>query len=100
MILMTVFAAALAAAAVWAVATERRAADVRRTLAERETLLARAQAQLTVAQQERARLEAALDAERHTAADKVALLENAQARLKDAFAALSADVLAQNTHRF
>jgi DNA recombination protein RmuC len=100
MILTAGFGAALAAAAVWAVTAERRAADLRRALDEREGLLAGSRSELIVAQQERARLEAALDAERHTAADKVALLADAQARLKDAFAALSADVLAQNTNRF
>jgi DNA recombination protein RmuC len=50
--------------------------------------------------QEKAALAASLEAERRSAADKVALLKEAEAKLRDAFAALSADALKQNTESF
>jgi DNA recombination protein RmuC len=50
--------------------------------------------------QEKAALAASLDAERRNAAEKLALLKDAEAKLRDTFAALSADALEQNTHRF
>lgn len=50
--------------------------------------------------QERAALAASLEAERRSAADKVALLKDAETKLRDAFAALSADALKQNTESF
>lgn len=50
--------------------------------------------------QEKAALAASLDAERRSAAEKVALLKDAEAKLRDAFAALSADALKQNTQTF
>ena len=46
------------------------------------------------------RLQALLDAERRTAADKLAEVERARESLKDTFAALSADALARNNQRF
>ncbi len=98
--MIAAFAAGIAAAVVWAFAAERRGSDLRRMVDERDALLGRARADLADAQKEQARLGAALQAERQNAAEKLALLENAQARLKDAFAALSADVLAQNNQRF
>ena len=50
--------------------------------------------------QEKAALAASLDAERRSAAEKVALLKDAESQLRDAFAALSADALKQNTESF
>ena len=50
--------------------------------------------------QQTAALAASLDAERRSSADKVALLEDAETKLRDAFAALSADALRQNTESF
>jgi DNA recombination protein RmuC len=50
--------------------------------------------------QERAALAASLEAERRSTSEKVALLEAAELKLRDAFAALSADALQQNTHSF
>ena len=50
--------------------------------------------------EERARLLAQLDAERRTAADRTALLERAEATLRDAFASLSAEALRQNNQSF
>jgi DNA recombination protein RmuC len=50
--------------------------------------------------QEKAALAASLEAERRSAADKIALLKDAENQLRDAFAALSADALKQNTESF
>src|SRR5687767_2154151 len=50
--------------------------------------------------QEKAALAAALDAERRSAAEKVALLKEAETKLRDAFSALSADALKQNSESF
>jgi DNA recombination protein RmuC len=50
--------------------------------------------------QDRAALAASLEAERRGAAEKVALLKDAESKLRDAFAALSADALKQNTESF
>ncbi len=50
--------------------------------------------------QERAGLAAALDAERRSAAEKVALLKDAETKLRDAFSALSADALERNSESF
>lgn len=49
---------------------------------------------------EAARLQAELDAERRAAAEKLRTLEDAQARLRDQFAALSAEALRQNNQSF
>jgi DNA recombination protein RmuC len=48
----------------------------------------------------RARLDAELVAERRSAADKVALLRDAEGKLRDAFAALSSEALRQNNQSF
>lgn len=50
--------------------------------------------------QEKAALAAALDAERRGAAEKVALLKEAESTLRDAFSALSSDALKQNSETF
>ena len=47
-----------------------------------------------------ARLEERLDAERRAAGEKVALLQRAEASLRDAFASLSAEALRQNNQSF
>ena len=49
---------------------------------------------------ESARLEAELDAERRSAAEKLRLLDEAQGRLSDAFKALSAEALQSNNQSF
>lgn len=48
----------------------------------------------------RARLEAELHAERQHAADKLAILKDAEVKLRDAFAALSSEALRQNNRSF
>ena len=50
--------------------------------------------------QDKAALAASLEAERRSTTDKVALLKEAESKLRDAFSALSADALKQNTESF
>jgi len=98
--LLALFAAAAAAAIAWTVAAERRAADLRRALSQTETALLAARTSLADAQKAHAALEASFAAERRNAGEKLALLADARDTLKDAFAAVSADLLAQNNTRF
>jgi DNA recombination protein RmuC len=100
LIVLAALAAAAAAAVAWAVASDRRAAESRRTLDETSAALAAARGALAQAQQAEAASRARLEAEQRNAADKLAVLERARDSLKDAFAALSADLLAQNNSRF
>jgi DNA recombination protein RmuC len=100
LLLIAALAAATAAAAAWALASDRRAADARRALDEQTAALTAARDALNRSQQAEAALRARLDAEQKSAAEKLAVLEQARASLKDAFAALSADILAQNNSRF
>lgn len=100
LILLALLAAAAAAALAWTVAAERRAADLRRTLTATEKELSAARLTLAAAQQAQAGLTAALDAERRNAAEKLAVLEQARDAMKDSFAAISAEMLAQNNTRF
>jgi len=99
-VLLAILAAAAAAAVAWAVACERRAADARRTLDDTAAALQASRDALARAQQSEAALHARLDAEQKNAAEKLAVLEHARDSLKDAFAAISADLLAQNNARF
>src|SRR5688500_11932920 len=50
--------------------------------------------------QERASLAAALDAERRASTDKIALLQNAETKLRDAFSTLSSEALRANSESF
>jgi len=99
-VLLAILAAAAAAAVAWAVACERRAADARRSLDDTAAALQASRDALARAQQSEAALRARLDAEQKNAAEKLAVLEHARDSLKDAFAAISADLLAQNNARF
>jgi DNA recombination protein RmuC len=99
-----VFGAGLAlglvvAAAVWGFARTAMAQS-HSQLAGREMSEARLQQALSGAQQERARLGAELDAERKAAAGKLALLQDAEAKLREAFSALSSEALRQNNDSF
>jgi len=60
----------------------------------------RARAAHEAALQDKAALAAALEAERRAAAEKVALLKDAETKLRDAFAALSSEALKQNSESF
>ena len=99
-----VFGAGLAlglvvAAAVWGFARTAMAQS-HSQLAGREMSEARLQQALSDAQQERARHGAELDAERKAAAGKLALLQDAEAKLREAFSALSSEALRQNNDSF
>ncbi len=99
-----VFGAGLAlglvvAAAVWGFARTAMAQS-HSQLAGRELSEARLQQALSGAQQERARLGAELEAERKAAAGKLALLQDAEAKLREAFSALSSEALRQNNDSF
>jgi DNA recombination protein RmuC len=100
LILLALLAATAAAAVAWAVASDRRAREARRTLDTTAAVLDDSRAALSASQQSEAGLRALLEAERRNAAEKLAVLEQARASLKDAFAAVSADLLAQNNARF
>jgi len=100
LILLALLAATAAAAVAWAVASDRRAREARRTFDTTAALLDDSRAALSASQQSEAGLRALLEAERRNAAEKLAVLEQARASLKDAFAAVSADLLAQNNARF
>ena len=109
--------ALLLAAAAWFVSrgkgarelavAETRAAEYRRQaeelhagLTQRDSELDRLSAEVMTARQDRARLEAELAAERRAAAEKIALLQQAETRLRDAFSALSSEALRQNNQSF
>jgi DNA recombination protein RmuC len=69
-------------------------------LAARDLANARLQQELSGAQQDRARLAAELEAERNASRGKLALLQDAEAKLRDAFSALSSEALRQNNQSF
>ena len=94
------FAAAAAAAIAWTIAAERRATELRRALEQKDVSLAEARAALSNAEQRQSALAASMEAERKSAADKLALLADARGTMTSAFAAISADLLAQNNQRF
>lgn len=82
-----------------AVLTERaRAAEVRTATLENSERASRERAQS--AEQDAASARATLEAERKAAAEKLAVLEDAKAKLLDAFKALSADALKSNNEAF
>ena len=93
-------AAAMATAQARADESTRRIADLQQRLSEREQTLTTLQSHLASAQQEAARRGAELDAERRGAADKLAVLHDAEAKLREAFAALSSDALQRNNQSF
>jgi DNA recombination protein RmuC len=99
-VLPGLFVAITAAAIAWTIAAERRARDIRQALIESTSALAEARSHLAAAQQSEAALRAMIDAERRNSAEKLALLEQARESLKDAFAAVSSDLLDQNSQRF
>jgi DNA recombination protein RmuC len=89
----------IVAAAAWAFARSA-VAQAQAQLEAREATNARLQQELSGAQQDRARLGAELEAERRTAGGKLALLQDAEAKLRDAFSALSSEALRQNNQSF
>ena len=100
LVVFILLAAAAAAAIAWAAASDRRAREAKRAHDDTAVQLSTARETLAKAQQAEAALTARLDAERRNSAEKLALLEQARDSLKDAFAAVSSDLLAQNNARF
>jgi len=72
---------------------------IMRAQGEREVAMVRAHLTAELAST-RARLEAELEAERRSASEKLALLKDAETKLRDAFAALSSDALRKNNQSF
>lgn len=82
---------------------EKRVADQSARLQERELQLRESETRrkaLATADVERAALASTLDSERKAAAEKIALLEQADARLRESFQALCADALRHNNESF
>ncbi len=69
-------------------------------LAEREEARRSLQSEVTSLRSEQSRLETTLDKERKAAEDKLALVNEAQVKLSDAFKALSSDALKSNNQQF
>jgi DNA recombination protein RmuC len=91
----------LAASAIaWGWLQGRRAADLRALLTAREAACSALQQDLGAAREECARVGAQLEAANVAAAEKVELLQGAEIRLRDAFAALSSAALKQNNESF
>ena len=89
----------LVAAAVWVVSRSA-TAQLQTQLTTRDSAHALLQRELASAQQERARLGAELEAERQSAAGKLALLQEAEAKLREAFSSLSSEALRNNNQSF
>jgi DNA recombination protein RmuC len=87
-------------AAVWSLAQTRRIAELRALLSQREATFAGLQQDLMGARQEGARLGAQLEAARADSAEKIAILQGAELRLREAFSALSSEALKQNNESF
>jgi DNA recombination protein RmuC len=102
-LLTAVMALALAAGAggiVWGVLQIRRNAELTQLLATREATLNSLQQDVAAARQECARVGAQLEAARASSAEKLALLEASETRLREAFASLSSDALQRNNEAF
>jgi DNA recombination protein RmuC len=78
----------------------RRLFELQTRIAEREVTLSRTQQELAIAQQERARLTAELEGERKGGAEKLAVLQDAETKLREAFSALSSEALSRNNQSF
>jgi DNA recombination protein RmuC len=98
-ILIALIAAALAGGLGWFIAQSRSAAVTERArLLEAD--LAAARTRLQEVENQKSRVERELAAERAAAAEKIAALTDAHARLKAEFTALSAEALSRNTDEF
>ncbi len=85
---------------VWGVLQTRRSAELSSFLAARESVLTALQQDLSHAQQEGARVGAQLEAARASAAERIAMLESTESRLREAFSSLSSDALQRNNEAF
>ena len=79
---------------------ERTEDDLREEIEARDHQIARLHGEVADARERHAQLSTRLEAERTAAAEKMALLERAQAALADSFKALSAEALHQNNRSF
>ena len=84
----------------WIALQARRIGELRGLVAQRDSMLAGLQHDLAGARQEYASVAAELAAARQVSAEKLSLLQNAEAKLRDAFSALSADALKHNNEAF
>jgi DNA recombination protein RmuC len=91
-VLTHILALVLGAAAVWLIARQQRSAL--------EARLAQVSGESVRLREERAVLQTTLEKERQTAAEKIRLLDEAQARLSDTFKALSSEALQNNNANF
>jgi DNA recombination protein RmuC len=89
-----------AGAVVWGILQGRRSAELAAALTAREAVLAGLHQDLLAARQECARVGAQLEAARAASAEKVALLEATENRLREAFSSLSSDALQRNNEAF
>jgi len=87
-------------AIVWSLMQGRRAAELRALLVHREAMFSTLQHDLGAAREECALVGAQLEAARSTSAEKIALLQGAETRLREAFSALSSEALKQNNESF
>lgn len=79
---------------------ERRAGEARGAIDLKEGTIGELQARVTALREERSELETRLEKEREAATEKLDLLNQAQARLAEAFKALSSDALKSNNQSF
>jgi DNA recombination protein RmuC len=98
--LLVVLALAGAAALALAAWFAARAAAAQARLAWAEDSLRTATEELQLARQDAVRLAAELEAERRAATGKLALLQDAEAKLREAFEALSSEALRRNNQSF
>jgi DNA recombination protein RmuC len=87
-------------AAMWTILQARRVAELRAVIAQREAVFGQLQQDLAAARHECARAGAELEAARQVSAEKLALLQTAETKLRDAFSALSSEALKQNNEAF
>ena len=87
-------------AVMWMVLQAKRVSELRALLSHREAIFGQLQQDLTGARQECARVGAELEAARQVSAEKLALLQTAETKLRDAFAALSSEALKHNNEAF
>jgi DNA recombination protein RmuC len=87
-------------AVAWSVLQTRRVVELRALVAKREAAFLHLQQELGSARQDAVRVSAQFEASRAAAAEKIALLQDAEVRLREAFTALSSSALKQNNESF
>jgi DNA recombination protein RmuC len=87
-------------ALMWMALQASRISELRRALHQRESAVADLQQEVAAARQESARLAAESSAARQASAEKLGVLQMAEAKLREAFAALSSEALRSNNEAF